>query len=85
MKLRQPVYTDGEEPLTKEEVDSALRDAGYDPEAVGKKMDTVAQQALKITQLEAKNKQLRRLAWRVFMGHMNWQEYFEAIEGEQGG
>jgi len=53
MKLRQPVYTDGEEPLTKGEVDSALRSAGYDPEEVGKKMDVVARQALKIAQLEA--------------------------------
>ncbi len=59
MKQRMPVCTDGEEPLTKEEVDAKLRHAGYDPDEVGKKMDTVARQALKIAQLEEKNEMLK--------------------------
>lgn len=52
MKRRQPVYINGEEPLTTEEAETILRSRGYDPDAVGKRMDTVAKQALKIVQLE---------------------------------
>jgi len=55
MKLRRPCYIDGEEPLTSEEAEAILRSRGYDPDAVGKRMATVAQQALKIVELESQN------------------------------
>ena len=58
MKRRQPVYTNGEEPLTTEEAETILRSRGYDPDAVGKRMNTVAQQSMRITQLETQNAEL---------------------------
>lgn len=55
MKPRQPIYTNGEEPLTLEEAKAILISRGYNPDAVGKRMNTVAQQALKIVELEQTN------------------------------
>ena len=39
-------FLDEEDPMTPEEVDAELREAGYDPEEVGARMQAVAERAL---------------------------------------
>ena len=68
MKIRRPICTNGEEPLTPEEAKAILISRGYDPDAVGKRMNTVAQQALKIVDLESQNAVLLEALERI---HIN--------------
>jgi len=39
-------FLEEDDPETPEEIDAALREAGYDPEEIGAKMKTVAERAL---------------------------------------
>jgi hypothetical protein len=80
-------FLDEDDPLTPEEIDTALREAGHDPEEVGVKMQAVAEHALAESPWNWRNRARKelederaRIARRTTSVPRNKASLIEAIE-----